>query len=350
MFGTFLISFLLAADWFLHWPPASGLYAVRANVAPVIDGRTDDEAWTRAQWSEPFVDITGDPTNPPRHRTTMAWMWDDSALYVAARMDEPHVWGTLTKRDAIIYHDNDFEIFFDPDGDNHEYGEVEVNALNTIFDLWLERPYRDAGRADISWNVDGLQTAVLIEGTLNDPTDTDRGWSVEMRIPWRGLRRVGGVSGAPTEGTQWRVNASRVQWNAEVEEGKYVKRKNDREGNWVWAPQGKVDMHQPERWGVLEFVGEAPKGRTPVDPLEPQRRAVMEAYHAQKKFEKIHKRWALDVEELSSVLERKLNGFLRIDVTQAGWQVRLPLTSDAGADQLVVQENSRMTKKVGSRE
>jgi hypothetical protein len=336
------LAIFAALDWFLLWPAPSGLYAVRALVPPVIDGRTDDDAWKRAHWSEAFVDITGDPSRPPRHRTTFAWVWDDSALTVAFRVEEPHVWATLTDRDAIIYHDNDVEVFFDPDGDNHAYGEVEVNALNTIFDLMLDRPYRDGGRADIPWNVDGLRSSVWVDGTLNDPSDIDRGWSVEMRLPWNGLKRVGGITGPPTEGTQWRVNASRVQWNTTAVNRAYVKSPGQREGNWVWAPQGKVDMHQPERWGVLEFVGERPMGRTPVDPLEAERRAVMEAYHAQKKFERIHRRWGLTEEELSSVLERRLNGFLRVDVTEEGWQVRLPLSSDAGGPEITVNQDSQL--------
>ena len=50
-------------------------------------------------------------------------------FYVAAEMEEPHVWGTLTQHDAVIFQDNDFEVFIDPDGDNHEYYEFEINAL-----------------------------------------------------------------------------------------------------------------------------------------------------------------------------------------------------------------------------
>ena len=45
-------------------------------------------------------------------------LWDDTYFYVAAHLEEPHVWGTLTKHDTVIFQDNDFEIFIDPDGDN----------------------------------------------------------------------------------------------------------------------------------------------------------------------------------------------------------------------------------------
>ncbi len=56
-------------------------------------------------------------------------------------LGEPAIWGKLTKRDAIIYKDNDFEVFIDPDGDGLNYYELEINALGTIMDLFLKKPY-----------------------------------------------------------------------------------------------------------------------------------------------------------------------------------------------------------------
>jgi len=50
-------------------------------------------------------------------------LWDDQAVYVAAELEEPHVWATLTQHDSVIFQDNDFEVFLDPDADGHNYGE-----------------------------------------------------------------------------------------------------------------------------------------------------------------------------------------------------------------------------------
>ena len=55
----------------------------------------------------------------------------------------------------------------------HNYYELEINALNTVWDLLLSKPYRDGGKAVTSWNIDGLETTVHLYGTLNDPTDVD---------------------------------------------------------------------------------------------------------------------------------------------------------------------------------
>ena len=94
----------------------------------MIDGDLKDAAWDAAPWTDAFVDIEGDKHPKPRFRTRMKMLWDDEALYIAAELEEPHIWATLKEHDSVIFHDNDFEVFLDPDGDNHLYGELELNA------------------------------------------------------------------------------------------------------------------------------------------------------------------------------------------------------------------------------
>lgn len=247
--------------------------AVRTPDAPVIDGSLDEDAWTRASWSRGFVDIVGAQGPVPRHRTRMKLLWDERHLYVAAELEEPDLWATLTEHDAIVWRDDDFEVFVDPDGDGLSYYEIEINALGTILDLYLARPYDEGGKAELDWNVEGLVSAVRLDGTLNDPDDRDRGWRVEMAVPWVALvpSDRGGEEGPvdaeptsppapPSPGDEWRMNFSRVDWPLDVVEGAYRKAREPGpddphpEENWVWSPQGEVNMHIPERWGVVRFV------------------------------------------------------------------------------------------------
>ena len=227
---------------------------------PVVDGRLDDPAWQAAAWSDLFVDIEGDVRPAPPLRTRMKLAWDDSTLYVAGEIEEPDLWATLVTRDAVIFHDNDFELFVDPDGDAARYFELEINALNTQWDLFLPRAYRDGGKAMDAFDFVGMRSAVALEGTLNDPSDRDRGWTIEIAIPFRAFKAPGVEHRAPRAGERWRVNFSRVEWDLEVENGRYAKvldpatGKPRAEHNWVWSPQGVIDMHQPERWGTVEFV------------------------------------------------------------------------------------------------
>ena len=226
----------------------------RAPRPPKLNGRIEDPVWNLAPWTEDFVDIEGDLKPKPRFRTRAKMLWDDECLYIAADMEEPHVRATLTERDSIIFHDNDFEVFIDPDGDAKSYFELEINALNTVWDLHLAIPYRDGGSADSTWSIEGLRTTVHVNGTLNDPSDIDEGWTVEIAIPWKALGDKAGMPCPPHKGDTWRINFSRVQWQTTIEGGNYVKLPNTPEDNWVWSPQGVIDMHQPEMWGFLEFA------------------------------------------------------------------------------------------------
>ena len=244
----------------IEWSPPRYL-CLRAGELLEIDGRLDEAAWARAPWTADFIDIEGPSRPPPRFTTRARMLWDDTFFYLAAEMKEPHLWATLTERDSVIFQDNDFEVFIDPDGDTYRYVELEINALGTEWDLLLPKPYRDGGLADNAFDLAGLETAIHLEGTLNDPSDLDRGWTVEMAIPWEALAEAVGVPGPPRPGDRWRVNFSRVQWRTRIENGTYVKLTDPRTGepmaedNWVWSAQGLVNMHYPEMWGIVQFSG-----------------------------------------------------------------------------------------------
>jgi hypothetical protein len=309
-----------------------GYVCYRAPSPIVIDGRPDEAAWTKAPWSDAFVDIEGDKKPKPRHRTRVKMLWDDEALYVAAELEEPQVWATLTAHDSVIFHDPDFEVFLDPDGDNHLYGELELNALNTTWDLLLTRPYKDGGKAVNGWEIIGLKTAVHVNGTLNDPRDTDTGWTVEIRWPWAGLKELTGVKIPPRDGDQWRINFSRVEWDFDVVDVKYVKVKGRPEHNWVWSPQGVIDMHRPERWGYLQFSTGAPGAVAfRPDPDFATKDLLHRVYYAQREYRKKHGRYAGTAEELGLkgddvTIERTRSGF---EASAPGKPLRWTITQDS---------------------
>jgi hypothetical protein len=283
-------------------PPSSrprGYVCYRAPSAITIDGKLDDPAWAAAPWTADFVDIEGDAKPKPRFRTRVKMLWDDTALYVAAELEEPHVWATLTEHDSVVFKDPDFEVFLDPDGDNHLYAELELNAKNTTWDLLLTKPYRDKGKAINAWEIAGLKTAVHVAGTLNDPRDTDTGWTVEIKWPWAGLKELTEVPVPPGDGDQWRINFSRVEWDTQVFGGAYEKVKNRPEHNWVWSPQGAIDMHRPEKWGYLQFSTTEPgKVAFRPDAAYPVTERLHQVYYAQRAYKKANGRYAGTLAEL----------------------------------------------------
>jgi hypothetical protein len=309
-------------------------YAVaRTPTAIQTDGRLTEAAWDAAPWTADFVDIRGGDAPTPRFRTRAKMLWDDRALYVAARLEEPDVWGRLTQRDTVLYYDNDFEVFIDPTGSTHHYYELEVNALETVWDLMLTKPYRDDGRALDAWDIRGLGVGVHVDGTLNDPSDTDEGWTVEIALPWAVLEEAAPGGRPPQAGDQWRLNFSRVQWPVTVVDGRYEKdldtTKAHPEDNWVWSPQGAIDMHRPERWGVVEFV-DATAGSGPHAVAEDPNRAVEWAlrrlYYRQRTYRDENGRYAsslsaLDADDLS-LDDRAFEPTLR--TTQTLYEITAP--------------------------
>lgn len=310
----------------------------RAPKGMVVDGDVHKAAWRAAPWTNEFVDIEGETRPQPRHRTQAKMLWDDEYFYVAAEMDEPHLWGTLTQHDSIVYHDNDFEVFLNPTGDNHCYYELEINALGTIFDLYLPKPYRDGGPADHDWNVAGLKKAIRLDGTLNNPGDVDRGWAVELAFPWRAFDRhvqSGGVfvpGTPPRAGEQWRVNFSRVQWDLEVIDGVYRKIAGRPEHNWVWSPQGIVDMHRPEMWGVVQFSeaeagsAEATTENVRDDGTRNARAALHAVYYAQARHKAERGTWARELSTLvhAGWLSASVAAATLLQMTPEGWEARTP--------------------------
>ncbi len=246
MLRTLSATLLLSATTVaLAQQPAPLRYTCHHVTAPVrIDGTLNDPAWAEAEWTSDFVDIQGVSMPKPRFRTRVKMLWDDRYLYIGAELEEPDVKATLTQHDSVIFHDNDFEVFVKPLPATASYYEFEINALNTGWDLFLNKPYNQGGKADNSWDIQGLKTAVAVQGTLNKSGDKDRGWTVEIAYPLSAFQSRQDVP-RPVDGTTWRINFSRVEWTPG----------NPKEDNWVWSPQGVINMHVPDRWGYLEFSG-----------------------------------------------------------------------------------------------
>lgn len=321
-----------------------GYVCYQAKTPLVIDGKLDEKAWAAAPWSEPFQDIEGIAKPKPRFLTRMKMLWDDQTLYIAAELKEPHLWGTIKNHDEVIFQDNDFEVFLDPDSDGHLYAEMEMNVLNTTWDLLLTKPYKDGGKAINAWEITGLKTAVQIDGTVNDPSDEDRGWTLEIAWPLQGLQELSNGKFPPKHGEQWRINFSRVEWDVEIVKGKYVKIPKRPEHNWVWSPQGAIDMHRPDKWGILQFSTEAP-GTTKLlpDPAQPARDYLFGIYYAQRDYHKKHGRFLTPLSELKLPLGKELIR-PQLEVTTHGYEASVELKRDDKRVRWRISQDARIVK------
>lgn len=303
----------------------------------IIDGIADEESWTKTEFSQDFIDIGGIKT--PEFQTNIKMLWDDSYLYFYAKMEEPHIWATLKQRDTVIFYNNDFEIFIDPDGDTHNYMEYEMNALNTIWDLFIVKPYREPAPIIDNWDIKGLRSAVYVEGSLNDSSNEDKYWSVEVAMPWKALEEAN-IYGKGHENKFWRINFSRVNWDFEVKDQTYS-RKTDEQGNflpeynWVWSPQGVINMHEPEHWGYVFFSSETAGNTIQFEiPEDEKIRWIMfQLYRNQKSYHKEHGQWAQQLEKLIDK-PLKINAKSikpQLEIHQSGWNisVKSPFTGNS---------------------
>ncbi|KAL4154918.1 hypothetical protein PRNP1_007032 [Phytophthora ramorum] len=299
-----------------HLPPPTDQFPASIT----IDGVLGDKVWAEVPWSEPFQDIRG-PTfwSQPWFTTKFKLRYDQQFLYIGAYLEETEVWANVSKRNDVVFHDNDFEVFVDADGSTHNYKEFELNARNTSWNLWINRPYRDGGhenstRVDPQHGFDmldsGMQAAVFVKGRINDPSERLHYWTVEIALPLAQLALHSKAPVPPVENSFWRINFSRVEWSVRVvTDGltggqHYEKKPGLSEENWVWSSQYAVDMHRPEWWGYLQFrpQGESPpafaEAVVPPDPEWGVRYVSFQYYYAQQAFHNATGRYTPSLEQL----------------------------------------------------
>lgn len=256
----------------------------RTDEPLVINGDLNKPQWQRCSRSPRFVDVVGG--DPGLYDTRAALLWDDTALYIGFWCEEPYPRATLTERDSLLWVENDLEVFIDG-GDS--YYELEINARNVIYEvfyIWQDafrtNPLFQQERYDIlksgaqsfggnfdrtdayfwkginprglrwayhNWDFPGLQTAVQIDGVLNDDSVISRGWTAEIRFPWEGFRDLStGHSLPPKAGEIWklfmgRYESMRINGNP-VSTG------------WSWDPIGIADNHNPEKYTQIMLSDE----------------------------------------------------------------------------------------------
>ena len=226
----------------------------RASGPITIDGKLDEKAWRDANWSQLFEDHQAPYAPQPWKTTRFKMLYDDEYLYFGAELQEENVWGTLAERDCVIYYDNDFEIFLNPTADGVGYYEFEMNALNTVWDMFHETDYHRASALHTLYDVTGLRHGVDVQGTLNYHHDDDIGWTVEVRWPLASLLERNERVKLPIErGEMWRLNFSRVQYMHIYDRLVPAMVPKSPCEDWIWQSTGTGDLHNPEMWGKVLF-------------------------------------------------------------------------------------------------
>lgn len=241
----------------------------------IIDGKLLEISWKKAP-EVVFLDMVNGSV--PILKTTGRMIWDDKYFYVGFECEDPDVWARMGLKDSevpknlvfritrkkegcpsewyrleseIMNLEKFVKVFLDPDADESNYMEFHITPINNIFDAWYTHGLHDITKETwesphVSWSCPGLLSAVYIDGTLNAPHDVDRGWSVELAIPWKSIKFLAKGSCPPKTGDIWNVLLCRLHrsgfWAQGVRE------------HWSWPVVGKLNCHILSTYGRVKFL------------------------------------------------------------------------------------------------
>jgi Carbohydrate family 9 binding domain-like len=257
--------------------------ATRAPDSIPTDMPGSSAAWSDAPKTPLFVDlVTG---SPAPLATSASVLWDDDNLYIAFWAAEPNLVATMTERDQLLFYENDLEVFIDG-GDS--YYELEFNALGTIYEafyiwrdsytpgsrwhtprfdvhndqvhsfggdyvpdrasFWTGNHPRGTRWAYLNYDLPGVQVAVAFDGSINDPSTVDAGWTARVTIPWSGLEDLAnGRSLPPMDGDVWGIFLGRFEQIATRGSAQTST------AGWGASAIGVADTHVPESFTQVRF-------------------------------------------------------------------------------------------------
>ncbi len=214
--------------------------------AITIDGKMNEKIWSNTEARS--MDYYYNAEKPDdSQKTIFRMLWDETHLYVFFEAEDKFITARETKRDGQPYFDDCAEIFLItvPDSlDTHIGYELNLYKASNDF-IYFNDLIPGKSVAMKSFNPE-FAVEVTIDGTINDNSDIDKGWTMEMAIP---LDNFGGLDNfhPVEEGNRWAFLAVRQD-------------RNDAEGNRrstsTLFPIYDIEknVHQANRFGLMEFV------------------------------------------------------------------------------------------------
>jgi hypothetical protein len=207
--------------------------------APKIDGKLDDPAWKGAMEIKEFPAYWSH--QPSTGSTKAMLVWDNDNLYFAATMTDAELRSFGTKRNDKLWNGDVFELFFKPKDDDPRYYEFQVNPKSVILELAFSKRGEDFDTLAAKPPM-GMTAVAVADGSVDQPGDQDRGWTVEGKIPWSICAPTGG---RPKAGDVWRFALCRYDYGREGTAPVLTSS----------APLTKPSFHRYEDYGRLMFLG-----------------------------------------------------------------------------------------------
>jgi len=213
--------------------------AVKSKQGINIDGILDETIWSKVETVTLRNNKTGKQVRDSTIMTWAACCYDRQNFYIAFECNDPDIWSTYTERDQQLWKQEVVEVFIDTDNDPATYIEIEVSPSNVLFDSYIVKPADIDIDQTAQFNLSGIMTAVHIQGTLNNKTDRDKKWTVEIAVPFKDM--IENSEKVNFKNMQWKINYYRINQD-----------RNDQPGWYAWSPTGS-HFHVPSKFGLLKF-------------------------------------------------------------------------------------------------
>ena len=223
--------------------------AKKATSLITIDGKNDELDWTKAetQTFNHFYYHDSIKEANDEQLTEFQMLWDEEYLYVFFKCSDKYVTARELVRDGAPYMDDCAEIFLSPVPEQLSmHMGFEVNLFKISNDFWYMTDYFKGQTGNLKAFNPEFDVEVVIDGTLNDNSDIDQGWTMEMAIPLKLFRMLDTY--APVQkGTKWTFLALRQDRN-EVDGDRRVT-------STLFSSDylDSFDVHASSSFGYLEF-------------------------------------------------------------------------------------------------
>lgn len=214
--------------------------------AIAVDGKMNESSWKNAE-VQPLKHFFRRDRAPDKQNSVFRMLWDDKNLYLFFQCEDTALCSREKQFDAQPYLDDCAEFYCIPFPDSlYMHFAWEINIEEVAYDfIQFWRFYNDRNAVIKSYNPD-YKTKVFYEGTVNNDTDKDIGWQMELAIPFDAFTSINSFFPAKA-GTRWAFQAVRQDRNIINEKGRSTS---------TLFPIFNIskDVHQPCHFGLMEFV------------------------------------------------------------------------------------------------
>ena len=212
--------------------------AIRSQSDIQIDGELTEPVWGKTQKIVLKNSDTGEQITDNDYATHFFVCYDDSCLYIAFVAADKDIYSSFIGRDQHLWEEEAVEVFIDIDEEPNNYIEIEVSPNNILFDSYIVDPVNINVAETAKFNLSTIQSAVVVNGTVNIRSDVDTCWTGELAVNFTDL--VVNFDSGILRDAEWKINLYRIDRDA------------DGPVHYAWSPtHGR--FHKPSVFGTLTF-------------------------------------------------------------------------------------------------